>query len=76
MIRVSIAHPLTHPICRWCDQGVSRAVNPKTWPDGMPDPELPWPWTTDRDRERKLRTPYWKDRLQCHGTLYAAWVRT
>ena len=75
-IRVLAVNHLTNPICKWCDQGISRAKNPKGWPDGMPDPELPWPWMTESDREQKLRVPFWKERLRSHGDLYQAWLRT
>jgi len=75
-IRVPIAMPLTKPICKWCDQGISRAVSPRSWPAGMPDPELPWPWIRDDEREIKLRIPFWKERLRQHGEIYKAWFRT
>ena len=71
-IRVPADQSLANPICKWCDQKVSHATKEPSWPDGMPNPSLPWPWMTDQDRERKLRMPYWKERFQAHKEIYKA----
>jgi len=73
-IRVPAATPLAHPLCRWCDQGVSHAKRPTPAPAGMPDPELPWPWMTEADREHKIHTAYWQARFRQHHALYAQWL--
>lgn len=75
-IRVPIEQPLSRPVCKWCEQGRSHASRANPWPTGMPNPELPWPWMREEEREKKLRMPYWKERLRKYGDLYQAWLRT
>jgi hypothetical protein len=47
----------------------------KTWPDGMPNPELPWPWLSDDERERRVNLPYWKERIKQKQPQYQQWLR-
>lgn len=73
-IRVRADQSLTHPICTWCDRNVSHATKPRTWPAGMPDPELPWPWLSDTERSRQLALPYWQARFRQHIEVYGKFL--
>jgi|SRR6185503_14151327 len=76
-IKIKIADYETANLeCIWCQSGTSHAKTPHDWPSGMPNPSLPWPWMTEEDREKKLRLPYWKERLHRHADLYKDWMRT
>ena len=49
-------------------------MSERTWPDGMPNPELPWPWLTDEERERRIHLPFWQERFRSHASVYASYL--
>jgi hypothetical protein len=64
--------PEAELICKWHRDGTNKYE--KDWPDGMPDPELPWPWMTDRERAIKLTLPFWQERFRRHAKFYSQYV--
>jgi len=73
-IRVPSDRPLAYPKCKWCDKGTAYHTM-KTWPDGMPNPDAPWPLLSDEERERRVNLPYWKERIKQKQPQYQQWLR-
>lgn len=75
-IRRVVEHQDAPLVCRWHYAGTAYNSE-RTWPDGMPNPDLPWPWLSDAERERRVRIPMWRERFLSAATKYPnyrAWL--
>ena len=68
-IRIQAGQQEPVPVCKWCLAGTAYRLD-RTWPDGMPNPDNPWPWLTDKERAEQIRLSFWQERFRA-SNMYA-----